>query len=558
MILRDDLARLDELRRYDLVEQPEDAELDRLAELAARVCGAPMALISFIDDREQRFLGRFGVEGQMRDRLPIEESLCALALDRPASVMVIEDIFRHERASALALVRNLGLRFYAGAPLVSPSGYTLGTVCVFDRRQHPLDDDARRALALVRDETMQLLETRRTLVELRRSESLRQEAVEALMAIKHDLMHRIELRTREVEEAHHKTRQLLERIGDGFVALDGESRFVYVNQRAAQIIGRPSEQFIGKHLFSEFPEQTGRPFHEAYERARREQVMTSLESESPAHRWFEVRIYPSASGVAIFFTEITERKSFEAALELSNRRLVDAQRVAHVGSWEWDVAGNVVTWSDELYRVYGLPVGSPLGGYEDFLGRVHPDDLERTKQVIATALGSGTAAAFAYDHRIVRPDGSVRVLQTRGEVVVDGGRPARLIGCCWDVTDRHEAVTALKRTVALLQATLEVTSDGLLVCDGGGNVTSYNAQLATLLALPKERGGASPSLATVAGRLRDPQALLARARTLAPGDESCDTWALADGRLVEARSRPQRVEGEVAGRVWSFRPTASP
>ena len=113
----------------------------------------------------------------------------------------------------------------------------------------------------------------------------------------------------------------------------------------------------------------------------KEQVAVTLEAcYQPWNRWFENRIYPSPDGVAIFFTEVTERRRAEEEAEKVRRRLVEAQRVAHVGSWEWDVGGNAVTWSDELYRIYGVELGAALGGYEGFLSRVHPDDLAKTQE----------------------------------------------------------------------------------------------------------------------------------------------------------------------------------
>lgn len=555
MIGGDDVARLDELRRYELFEA-DDPDLAGLAELAARVTGAAIAFISFIDDRQQRVLASFGMPPGLASALPLEQSVCNRALDGLCTVQVIEDVPADARFAGNELIRKYDVHFYAAVPLTTPNGHCIGSLCVFDRRVRPLDATGQRLLGLIRDEIMQLFETRRELGELRRSEGLRQEAVEALVATQKDLQQRIDLRTREVEEAHRKTRQLLERIGDAFVALDRDWRYVYVNERAAQLFSTTPRELLGKQIWSVFPEGRGQPFHAAYERAMREQVSITLEAEyQPWGRWFENRIYPSKEGVAIFFTEITERKRAEAEVERHRARLVDAQRVAHVGSWEWDVAGNTVTWSEELYRIYGVPLDRALGGYEGFLARVHPDDLEATKKVIGDAVAAGTSTSFIYDHRIVRPDGDVRMLHTRGEVCVVDGRPARLIGCCWDVTKLHATTRALERTVALLQATLEVTSDALLVVDAGGAVSSYNTPLALLFGLPDEPR--ATTLDGIAARLHEPERFLARARSLEPRQESVDTVTLRDGRALEARSRPQRVGGEVVGRVWSFRPTAS-
>jgi PAS domain S-box-containing protein len=133
------------------------------------------------------------------------------------------------------------------------------------------------------------------------------------------------------------------------------------------------------------------------------------------------------------------------ALEASEARLLEAQEVAHIGSWEWDVGRNALWWSAELCRIYGLDAEAAAASYEAFLERVHPDDRAMVRQLVATALGDGRP--FAFDHRIIRPDGSVRTLAARGRVLLDPeGRAVRLVGTGQDITDRkraEEARTAL-------------------------------------------------------------------------------------------------------------------
>jgi PAS domain S-box-containing protein len=127
------------------------------------------------------------------------------------------------------------------------------------------------------------------------------------------------------------------------------------------------------------------------------------------------------------------------------RQLRAAQEIAHMGSWEWDLATSKVIWSDELYRIYGLAPREREITYDYFLSRLHADDRERVQGEIQAALRG--AGRFAYRERIVRPDGSLRQLQTVGEVVLDAdGRPATLIGTCRDVTEdqrRDEAIRLL-------------------------------------------------------------------------------------------------------------------
>jgi PAS domain S-box-containing protein len=119
-----------------------------------------------------------------------------------------------------------------------------------------------------------------------------------------------------------------------------------------------------------------------------------------------------------------------------NDRLVEAQQVAHVGSWEWDVASNELWWSEEMYRIYGLSP-SDVTGYEAFLGRVHPEDREKVNSVVRRAIVDGRA--FTFEHRIVRADGAIRVLYAAGRVVMgDQGRPVRMTGIGHDITERKK------------------------------------------------------------------------------------------------------------------------
>src|SRR3954451_8160071 len=134
-------------------------------------------------------------------------------------------------------------------------------------------------------------------------------------------------------------------------------------------------------------------------------------------------------------------RALEAELALSRRLLADAQQLARIGSWEWDLASDEVTWSDELFRIYGLAPGSIELSYENFLGRVHPDDRasidERNRRCFETH------EPFEDVKRVVRPDGSEFLMRTRGEMVVkDDGTPLRMIGVCEDVTDQLAAQSA--------------------------------------------------------------------------------------------------------------------
>jgi PAS domain S-box-containing protein len=145
--------------------------------------------------------------------------------------------------------------------------------------------------------------------------------------------------------------------------------------------------------------------------------------------------------------EIGERTRVEEELRSSETRLIEAQEVAHIGSWEWDIVADRIWWSNELYRIYGLDPRAFPASYASFLEQVHGDDRERVDAIVRRAVEDGKP--FTFEHRIVRADGAIRVVAARGHVVKDaGGRPVRMLGTGQDIS---EAKRAEEERAALLR-----------------------------------------------------------------------------------------------------------
>lgn len=123
------------------------------------------------------------------------------------------------------------------------------------------------------------------------------------------------------------------------------------------------------------------------------------------------------------------------ALHASERLLREAEQQAHLGSWRWDVASNIVHWSDELYRIYGIESHGFGATFESFLGQIRPDQRERVRETVLGSLHSGLP--YAIEERIIRPSGEERVLESSGRVELDDRhQPVRMWGICLDVTER--------------------------------------------------------------------------------------------------------------------------
>src|SRR5579859_7301620 len=150
--------------------------------------------------------------------------------------------------------------------------------------------------------------------------------------------------------------------------------------------------------------------------------------------------------------DITERKRGEEELQVlyrdlqeSKASLEEAQRVAHIGSWVWDLEKNHVTYSDEYYRIFGLtPTKGPID-IATVREMIHPEDREYVFRIAEEAIRSGERADC--EHRIVRPDGEIRIVHSLGDLKKDAsGRPYQMFGVSQDVTDRRRAEEALRRS----------------------------------------------------------------------------------------------------------------
>ena len=160
----------------------------------------------------------------------------------------------------------------------------------------------------------------------------------------------------------------------------------------------------------------------------------------------------SELGVAIeeLRHEITESKQAEEKLKESELQLAEAQRLAHVGSWDWDLRSNTVTWSDELYRIFGFQPGE-IDVANEAMSFIHYEDRDLVLRTVNNSVKNRESYSFYY--RVLRLDGDERIVHSRGYVVTDeDGDPIRLFGSTQDVTELKRAEEKLKATSEQLRA----------------------------------------------------------------------------------------------------------
>jgi PAS domain S-box-containing protein len=169
-----------------------------------------------------------------------------------------------------------------------------------------------------------------------------------------------------------------------------------------------------------------------------------------------------------------------AALQDSEIRLLAAQQIAQMGDWDHDIVNDRLSWSDELFRVFGLDAREFKPTFQAVLERVHPEDRAVVTSCVSETLAG--AKPFALDHRIVLSDGSERIVHARAEVVRDSsGRPVRMMGTVHDITGRKEAEVKLRRMGDELNIVLQSAGEGIFGTDADGRVTFVNETAAKVL-----------------------------------------------------------------------------
>lgn len=200
---------------------------------------------------------------------------------------------------------------------------------------------------------------------------------------------------------------------------------------------------------------------------RHDPARTGREGEP---RWLRAYVYPVKNDAgrvietALLLEDVTGRKEAEEALQRSESRLAEAQRIAHVGNWEYGVKKDEAYWSDEMYRLSGHAPQEFVPRYSTFLRSIHHDDRETVRRAVRQALYIEEQSGVEY--RIVQPDGTVRNIYSQYEVFRDeAGEAVRIVGISHDITERKEAEEALKESQERYRAVVEQSAESIWLFD---------------------------------------------------------------------------------------------
>jgi len=234
---------------------------------------------------------------------------------------------------------------------------------------------------------------------------------------------------------------------------DRDGRYRFANDRFLERYNLRPEQVLGRTDAELFPRRQAlaAAAHDAEVLARGEPLQyEERASMADGQRVSLVSKFPvfDATGVVtaigVVASDITDRRVTEQALREQRTLLAEAQKIAGLGSWEWDPDSGRVSWSEELYRIFGVTAQDVPPSFENYLERLHPEDRQQSGSMVARALIDNRP--FSMLERVVRPGGELRYVRSQGDVVRnERGKPIKVLVACFDITEQRHSESALRQ-----------------------------------------------------------------------------------------------------------------
>ncbi len=457
----DEEQRLAALQRYAILDTPSEPTFDRIARLAARTLNAPIALVSFVDDLRQWFKARHGLDTTQTDR---KFAFCAHAI-LDDDVMVVTDATADPRFADNPLVTGEPhIRFYAGAPLKTPTGHRIGTLCAIDTEpREALSEDEKQILTDLADVVIEQLEIRYSTSDVLSEVMMRQETENRLIA------------------TENKLRLFIDYAPAAIAIVDTTLQYLMVSERWLDDYGLSEDDVIGRSYEDVFGEQAAE-WLPRLERCLTGEVLHGEEDQihrpDGSSEWVRWKLQPwthadgDAGGVVVFTEFITERIEAERRLRESEERYRVLYNNTPVMLHSIDRNGRLVAVSDYWLEYLGYARDEVIGRkLSDFLTEGSRRHAEQT--FLPEFFKTGVLSNVGY--QFFKKDGSIIDISLSATAERDeDGAVARSRSVLIDVTERNNAERALRQSER--QMRLIADSLPVLICylDESGHIRFAN------------------------------------------------------------------------------------
>jgi PAS domain S-box-containing protein len=460
-----EIDRLAALRRHDILDTPTDRRFDRIVALVQNICRVPIALVSLVDADRQWFKAKGGVEiGQTA----LDTSVCALAI-RQRGIFQIGDLSLDPRTASMSLVTGAPhLRFYAGAPLVTQDGQALGSLCAIDTAVRPggLDAAQGEALLLLAEQVVELIENR--------------DAIEA-----RDRAMALDEATRRVQATEDRYQAIIDSaIDNAIIAMDADGVVTSWSAGAEHIFGWSEAEMCGSRTDRFFtPEDCAagvpdREFRVARAAGRAIDQRWHVRKDGSrfyAHGALTPLLGTDDPGFVKAVRDITAEHETKIALEDARRSAEVMTIAARLGTFDYDLIQDRLTWDNGARALFGLPPDAPVSYREAFLKGVHPDDRDGADAAVQASLDPAGGGRFEIEYRTIGiEDGKLRHLAARGQTFFENGAAVRLLGTVHDVTDARLAEAKLRETEQRLRFANRATNDAIWDWDLARDHVTWN------------------------------------------------------------------------------------
>ncbi|MGH3754348.1 MAG: sensor domain-containing protein [Pseudonocardiaceae bacterium] len=237
--------------------------------------------------------------------------------------------------------------------------------------------------------------------------------------------------------------------------------------------------------------------------------------------------------------DVTQARALERELREEQRRLAEAQRVARIGTWEWEPGSDRLVWSDMMQAIYGVTPAASVT-YQTHLSLVHPDDRDWVDELWRQLVIDH--APVECEYRVLRPDGTVRTVRCHGAAITDASGSLRLVGTAQDVTEQRAAEARMMRSSQRFADLVAITPVGVGIFDDADRLIDANEALCKLLGYDLEtlRGMSSEALT-------HPDERAERLRTHQAG--GCESYTVPQRMLLRADGEPVYCELHVSASV---------